>query len=593
MSISFLKRPRSISTQSLLQKELFSHHFHELDKALNSTTGTKSHLKMYVQSEMVKQFSMPLQQLRKRIKSSELKKISKSKLLLLNESILNIFYKNDDSRDKSMRTYRKNKKENDMFMKKFNNLQKVREKIARKKINSTAIGPSSFSFFDDLVKKYKMNDILIKSDMFKNKDLFRSTPIILKDKQDLKFFYLFNHSKYFRKTNPRFNKKSNIVKNVNKEQNKDNDNNNENKIDKNKDEIIFERLKQTQFFKKLIIASRRRLKELNKNKKRDDSEDNDEDYNYENDINFNNNNNHTKYKKLNYHAQVVKDKREIDSLIKNINMLNKDNVNIIEDYKSSKCNNNIFNKIFNNNNNNNNDISLSFDSFSNIKSAKRTGFSNKSCLRLIDKESTLNIKKPIKNMFLKRFNRNKSEIKYRANSSYLNKNNFNSPLNLNQISKKRKITPNTRTTFYSVKSKNKDNAFGVNNGFKKKCSQKFEKLIENLKDTEGAYEILKKMTFTNKEKALKKIGEYFNSKGYSIDKIKNNIKQKEIYNFLDRIKEVINKFNCKQEMDVLHFSIHKRMSDKMNEDLNEISNLDKVIQGAENMYYLSLLKGQS
>ena len=46
-------------------------------------------------------------------------------------------------------------------------------------------------------------------------------------------------------------------------------------------------------------------------------------------------------------------------------------------------------------------------------------------------------------------------------------------------------------------------------------------------------------------------------------------------------------------MDVLHFSIHKRMSDKMNEDLNEISNLDKVIQGAENMYYLSLLKGQS
>ena len=101
------------------------------------------------------------------------------------------------------------------------------------------------------------------------------------------------------------------------------------------------------------------------------------------------------------------------------------------------------------------------------------------------------------------------------------------------------------------------------------------------------------MTFTNKEKALKKICDYFNSKDYNMDKIKNNIKKKDIYNFLDRIKETINKFNCKQKLESLHTSIQEGTPDRIKYNLKEISNLDKIIKGVENMYYLSLLKGQS
>ena len=101
------------------------------------------------------------------------------------------------------------------------------------------------------------------------------------------------------------------------------------------------------------------------------------------------------------------------------------------------------------------------------------------------------------------------------------------------------------------------------------------------------------MTFTNKEKVFKKVIEYFNSKEINAEKIKNNIKKKEIYNFLDGIKEVINTYNCQHKSESLHASIHKSIPEKMKFELEEIYNLDKMIKGVENMYYLSLLKGQS
>ncbi len=56
MSVATKNKPTKISTQQILQKELFSNNFFELEKALNSTTNLKSNLKMYVQNEMVKQF---------------------------------------------------------------------------------------------------------------------------------------------------------------------------------------------------------------------------------------------------------------------------------------------------------------------------------------------------------------------------------------------------------------------------------------------------------------------------------------------------------------------------------------------------------
>ena len=552
MSLQFKKRPKSITNQSLLQKEFFSDHFHELDRALNSTTNLNTNLKMYVPNYIIKQFSIPIQQLRKRIRSSQMKKIEKSKLLLLNESVLSIFQKMDNSQDKSMLIYNNKKEENNLFLRKFKNLQKLREKILRKKNNSAIIRPSNFCIFDDLVKQYKKNDILINDEMFKNKDLYKATPIVLKNRQDIDFFYLFNHDKYFKKTNISFNSNncSEDRHNV--------------KI-RHKNNIKYEKLKEAIFFKKLILASKRRLNELKKEKLFEEKTDS-------------NNNIHEgsiEEKEIDFSFLIKKDKEDINKLIKTINLLNQKN-NYNAEESSKKIKNNI------------NDISLSLDSFSNILSTKRTNIPIKNSFSLIKIRSN-KIYSTYKNrnqqyskkLLFKNLNNNKTN---KVQNSFFIKNKENNNLikfNLKKIIKKSKEGSNAKIKFYN---KNK-----INNNSPKKL----DKLIENLKDTENAYELIKKMTLTNKEKVFKKIMEYFNSKEINVEKIKNNIKKKEIYNFLDRIKDVINTYNCKQEIESLHTSIHKSIPEKMKFDLEEISNLDKTIKGVENMYYLSLLKGQS
>ena len=135
MSNSFRKNPKKIDINSILKKDIFSNNIFQLDKALNSTTNLNSNLKLYVPNIITKQFSKSIQQLRKRIKSSELKIIEKSKLRLLNESIISIFHNVDDSFDKSMQKFDQSKKENNLFLKKFKNLQKNREKRSRRKNN--------------------------------------------------------------------------------------------------------------------------------------------------------------------------------------------------------------------------------------------------------------------------------------------------------------------------------------------------------------------------------------------------------------------------------------------------------------------------
>ena len=581
MSSSYKKRPKSISTNRLLEKDLFSNHFYELDKALNSTANLNSNLKMYVPSIIKKQFSMPIQQLRKRIHSSQIKKMEKSKLFFLNESVLSIFHKMDDNLDKSMQIYQNKKIENNLFMNKFKNLQKIREKISRKKNSSAIIGPANFSILNELVKSYKKKHILIKNEMFKNKDLYRATPIVLKNKQDIDFFYLFNHDKYYKKTN--MINESYSAKNRNEIINF-----NRNNYKRN---IKFDKLKETRLFKKLILNYDKRLKELN-----NESIDNNEDKNKNND-----NDNMAQQNNIDYEEQVQKDREEINRLINNIKLLDKE-IYSIDENKSSKNNN--FKKI-------NNDASLSLDSLSNIQSINRTDMHKKNSFSLNNKINSAACNKNLKNgkniFFLKNLNKNKNKIFNNKNSSSTNINKIKNNIfkismkNLKKNILKRNISPNTKTTFYSANSSMpKRNSILKNNSnleykkiFRDKNHHKIDKLFENIKDTEIAYEVIKRMTFANKAKALKKIEEYFNSKKYNVDKIKNNIKQKEIYNFFDTIKKVINQYNCKQEIQSLHLSIHKSMSEKMKMDLDEISNLDKIIQGVEYMYYLSLLKGQS
>ena len=79
----------------------------------------------------------------------------------------------------------------------------------------------------------------------------------------------------------------------------------------------------------------------------------------------------------------------------------------------------------------------------------------------------------------------------------------------------------------------------------------------------------------------------------STDKVKKGIKVRELYNFLNNIKHVINDYNCKQKINSLNLTSGKKTSDKMNSILNKISDLDKEISESENQYYLSLLKFKS
>ena len=567
MSHSDKKRPKNISNHHLLQKDLFINNFHELDKALNSANNLKSNLKLYIPNIFLKKFSLSMQQSNKRIKSSQIKGIENSKLHLLNESILRIFDKMDNSLDNSIQIYKNTKKENNLFLKKFKNVKILREKMARKKSNSAIIGPTNFSIFDNLVKEYKKNDILIKSVMFKNKDLYRASPIILKNRKELDFFYLFNHEKYYKKTN-----KNNINIDLNDI--------------KNKNYIKFEKLKEAKYFNKLILSLKKRIKELNReNEEKEEKNKSNNNFN----LNLNNVESIIKENNINYSSFIQKEKDDINKIIENINLLKKEcGYRVVEKNKSSKIYNNIF--------------SLSFDSLSNIPSTEKTDIPKKNSFSLNNKifsKKLLYIKSLNKKDNINNTNSLQNSLSFYSKKKTIKINNIKN-YKINKILPKRNKSSNIKIKFNitNTKTKKPKNFNNYIYSLKQKNlivkhSNKFDKLIENLKNTENAYEAIKKMTFTNKEKALKKIYEYFNSKNYNMNRIKNNIKKRDIYNFLDNIKEIINQLNCKQEQESLHNSIHKVIPEKIKFNLKKISNFDKIINGFENKYYLCLLKGQS
>ena len=376
ISINHIKKSsKKLSNSYILKKDLFYNNLFQLEKALNSTINLKSNLKIYSPNDINKKFSKPIQLLRKRIKSCQRRKTEKSKLQLLNESIISIFHNADNSLDKSMQLFNQTKKENDLFLAKLKYLQRIREKISRKKNNSATLKPIDFSIFGDLTNKYRKKNILITNQMFKNKDLYKSTPLLLKNKREMEFFYLFNHDKYSNKTNRNsmdssFNIKSNNI------QIKFN----------NEKKINFQKLKQSNFFKKLIASSNKRIKELSKeSSKKEKKEGNNNEFKYE--VN------------KDYNETIQKDKEEIFKLIKNIELLN--NSKNKEDKKNDKCQCRLSKKC-----NGNNDISFSFDSFYTI--SKRTNFPHKNSFCFINNKSNpfkydKNNKSIKKIVFLKNF----------------------------------------------------------------------------------------------------------------------------------------------------------------------------------------------
>ena len=169
----------------------------------------------------------------------------------VNESIIKLFHKACYLQNKTKRNYELKKEANDIFSKKFNNMKKYEKEIEKmdiNKSNSAIKFNQSFSIFNNLVKKYKeRNGILYTKDLFK-RDVLQETPIVSNNENNMKKFYIYNYDKYVKKTNLN---NSEILKT--KTKNKLNKKSNEIK------EIKFGNLSVTNFYKKLIFISQKKI----------------------------------------------------------------------------------------------------------------------------------------------------------------------------------------------------------------------------------------------------------------------------------------------------------------------------------------------
>ena len=201
------------------------------------------------------------------------------------------------------------------------------------------------------------------------------------------------------------------------------------------------------------------------------------------------------------------------------------------------------------------------DTFSNIKLLSPISIENSE-----NKKSTkkLFIRKSFSNISKRLFNRNK----YKKGN----------------ITMGQKI----KTTFYSLKNKT-DKICPLTPRNEIKNSIDFNN--EEINESKDAYEELKLVTISNKKLIFDKIEQYFESKGYNVEKLKNSINKEDLYNYLDKIRNVVDNYHCKSKVNELYSNIGKKISEKTFINLNEINQMDKDISLAEKHYFVTLLKG--
>jgi len=563
----------------ILHDHFYSKESGSLEKLLHVPSSRNFKLKTYNEYKDFN-FSLSLKNIKnkKTQKDSTLNFDNNPNILELNESIIGLFHKTTYLKNKAKEKFEENKELNDFFykrFKKFRELEKEKEKKnLTKKNNSAHINPQSFRVFDDLVNKYKERDgILYTKDMFDNKDLYKETPIVANDADKMRYFYLYNYDEYAQKTNLNYRDlfKGKSIK----------------KIDR-KETIKFDKLTITKFYNKLLTTTKKKIYEI---ENKEPPSINKFKYRYK----------YLGNKDIRTMREIPKLKEEIKKLKSLYNtMLNmknksksKSNLNIIDNFKipNNTCKN--FYKKISLNNNNESKIEAPKELLSTKKSTEREGLNlaRKSLININNKNSILS---PVSRRIIisKRYsnnNRNINKIKnklYFPSYSTTQRDKF---INIKKLKEDRSIiSQKTKTTFYSVNNKENSDLFSPKN----KTGLNFYANNE-INDTEKTYENVKKMTLNNKELILKNTENYVESKGYNPDKVKKGIKVRELYNFLNNIKHVINDYNCKQKINSLNLTSGKKTSDKMNSILNKISDLDKEISESENQYYLSLLKFKS
>ena len=500
----------------------------------------------------------------------------------LNESIINLFHQTYHSQNKAKKNYEQKKIGNDLFIKRLNNMKKFEIEKAKLDIKSSDSGISfnqNLNLFNDLVNQYKVRDgVSYSKDIFK-KDIYQETPILANDRDKIINYYICNYDKYLKKTNIDNNEKSEIKKenkNKSKKKNK-NKNKKKEKPEEKKKEINFNNLLVTNFYKKLFFISQKKIYDM-KDKEFDPN-------------------------KFQYNFKYEGDKEkknpnEIPKLRKEINNLNS-LFNSMQNIKVKNINNNLLEK-YNTANKTNKKI-LKKKIFINKLKEKLADFSNEfpSTKRSAEIEknnqntkSQINILRNIKLLSPK--SKKETENKNKNNEQNLSilsplsrtQKNF-SIINQNKDDKS-VMSQKTKTTFYSNKNK-KDVMPPLTPRYE--ISHLIDINNEKINESKDAYEELKLVTISNKKLIFDKIEQYFESKGYNVEKLKNSINKEDLYNYLDKIRNVVDNYHCKSKVNELYSNIGKKVSEKTFINLNEINQMDKDISLAEKHYFVTLLKG--
>ena len=468
----------------------------------------------------------------------------------LNESIIQLFHKTYYLQNKAKKNFEQKKETNDLFSKRLNNMKKFekeKEKMVIKPNNSDIKFNQSFDIFKDLLKKYKERDgILYKKDLFK-KDVFQETPVVSNDQDNIKKFYIYNYNKYVKKSNLNNdnNKSKQKIKKKSKKKTK-----NQNEIKK----INFDNLTLTNFYKKLFFISQEKIYHMQ------DKEFNPDKYKFH----LKNEEN----KEINNKKEIPKLKKDIKNLnslynsMQNLKLINI-NKKLFENYNTPKnTSKNIFEKKF--------IINKPYEKMNDsTNSTKRE-------INFPNKRSQINNLRNVK--ILSARSKEGYEL-FETKNKFYNKNKYKE--------EKSVMSQKTKTTFYSIKNKKeKICPLTPRNEIKKTIDLNNEEISES----KDAYEELKSVSIKNKNLLLEKIEQFLENKGYNVDRIKNAIKKEQLFNSFNKMRNLIDNYQCKPKVSELYSSIGQKLSENTFMNLNEINQMDKEIYSAEFYYYVSLLK---
>lgn len=574
-----IERP---TIHKLLEEDLYVRKSLSLKKLLGLNTSRNIKMRIFRKQKDTDFKKVVKENKKKEIDFSVYVGTKKQYLNDLNESIINLFHQTYHSQNKAKKNYEQKKIGNDLFIKRLNNMKKFEIEKAKLDIKSSNSGISfnqNLNLFNDLVNQYKVRDgVSYSKDIFK-KDIYQETPILANDRDKIINYYICNYDKYLKKTNIDNNEKSEIKKknkNKSKKKNK-NKNKKKEKPEEKKKEINFNNLLVTNFYKKLFFISQKKIYDM-KDKKFDPN-------------------------KFQYNFKYEGDKEkknpnEIPKLRKEINNLNS-LFNSMQSIKVKNINNNLLEK-YNTAKKTNKKI-LKKKIFINKLKEKLADFSNEfpSTKRSAEIEknnqntkSQINILRNIKLLSPK--SRKEPENKNKNNEQNLSilsplsrtKKNFS---NINQNKDDKSVmSQKTKTTFYSNKNK-KDVMPPLTPRYE--ISHLIDINNEEINESKDAYEELKLVTISNKKLIFDKIEQYFESKGYNVEKLKNSINKEDLYNYLDKIRNVVDNYHCKSKVNELYSNIGKKVSEKTFINLNEINQMDKDISLAEKHYFVTLLKG--